>query len=160
MNAELLHDAISLLPEKMLRDVDQLRRQKTVPWKSIAALAACLCLVAGLWTLQNGGIKAESSNAAPDRYYSDDASMESATGNSTSEPMFATVIEVYEDRIVVLPGEELTDIAQPITVMLTDLENVPKLTENQRIRIYYSEKADPLITYQIEIADEEKEEIQ
>lgn len=155
MNAENLQDAISLLPEEMITDVDRLRRKKHTPWKALVAAAACLCLLVGLWRLGNGGIKAESGSAAPDRYYNDDAGMESAESNSQIAPMMiATVMEVQEDRIIVLPGETLTSIAQPITVMLTQLEDIPTLEKNQRIRIYYNEKTHPLIPYKIEIIDE------
>jgi hypothetical protein len=162
MNAENLQDAISLLPEEMLRDVDQLRQKKHTPWKGFVAAAACLCLLAGIWTLQNGGIKAENGSAAPDKScesnslanQNDGTGTEPATGNSQVAPMVATVVELQTDRIVVLPGTVLTDIAQPITVMLTGLEDVPVLTENQRIRIYYNEKSDPLIPYRIEVIDE------
>lgn len=155
MNAEQLQDAISLLPEEMVADVDRLRREKPNPWKGVIAAAACICLLTGLWVLQNGGIKAESGSAAPDRYYSDGAGMESAESNSQIAPMMiATVVEVQEDRIIILPGETLTSIAQPMTVMLTELEEIPKLTKNQRIRIYYKEKTNPLIPYKIEVIDE------
>lgn len=154
MNAEILQDAISLLPEDMIADVDRLRQKKRTPWKGVIAAAACLCLLVGLWSLGNGGIKAESGSAAPDRYYNDDAGMESAESNSQSAPMVATIVEVQDDRIIVLPGEVLTDIAQPLTVMLTGLEEIPELTENQRIRIYYSEKTEPLIPYMIEVINE------
>ena len=155
MNAENLQDAISPLPEEMVADVDQLRRKKPNPWKGVIAAAACLCVLVGLWSLGNGGIKAESGSAAPDRYYNDNAGMESAESNSQVAPgMTATVVEVQEDRIIVLPGETLTSIAQPITVMLTQLEDIPTLEKNQRIRIYYNEKTDPLIPYKIEVIDE------
>ena len=155
MNAENLQDAISLLPEEMVADVDRLRRKKSNPWKGVIAAAACICLLTSLWVLQNGGIKAESGSAAPDRYYSDGAGMESAESNSQIAPMMvATVVEVQEDRIIVLPGETLTSIAQPMTVMLTELEEIPRLTKNQRIRIYYKESTNPLIPYKIEVIDE------
>ena len=155
MNAENLQDAISLLPEEMVADVDRLRRKKHTPWKALVAAAACICLLTGLWTLQNGGIKAESGSAAPDRYYNDGAGMESAESNSQIAPMMvSTVVEVQENQIIVLPGENLTSIAQPITVMLTQLEDIPTLEKNQRIRIYYNEKTDPLIPYKIEVIDE------
>ena len=156
MNAENLQDAISLLPEEMVADVDRLRRKKPNPWKGVIAAAACICLLTGLWVLQNGGIKAESGSAAPDRYYDGGAGMESAESNSQAAPMMiATVVEVQEDRIVVLPDNKiLTVIAQPITVMLTDLEDIPNLTANQCIRIYYKENTNPLIPYKIEVIDE------
>ena len=155
MNAEQLQDAISLLPEEMVADVDRLRQRKSTPWKGVIAAAACICLLTGLWVLQNGGIKAESGSAAPDRYYNDGAGMESAESNSQVAPMMtATVVEVQEDQIIILPGETVTSIAQPMTVMLTQLEDIPQLIKNQRIRIYYKENTNPLIPYKIEIIDE------
>ena len=155
MNAENLQDAISLLPEEMVADVDRLRRKKPNPWKGVIAAAACICLLTGLWVLQNGGIKAESGSAAPDRYYSDGAGMESAESNSQTAPMMiATVVEAQEDQIIILPGETVTSIAQPMTVMLTQLEDIPQLIKNQRIRIYYKENTNPLIPYKIEVIDE------
>lgn len=152
MNAEQLQDAISLLPEKMLYDVDCLRQKKRTPWKGFVAAAACLCLLAGLWTLQNGGIKAESGSSPMERYPVSNAAgdMEYATESSQFAPMFATVLEVYEDRIIV--REEYTCVVKPITVMLTELEEVPTLYSMDRIYIYYSEKTDPLIPYKIEHA--------
>ena len=54
MNPEQLHDAISLLSDDLLVPVDKLRQKKRIPWKSVAALAACACLVVGLWTLFPG----------------------------------------------------------------------------------------------------------
>lgn len=155
MNAENLQDAISLLPEEMLADVDRLRQKKRAPWKGVIAAAACLCLLASLWWLQNGGIKAESGSTAPDRYFNDGAGMEAVDSNShTAAPMVATVVEVQTDRLIVLPGDTLTDVATPITVLLTGLEEIPELTENQRIRIYCTEQTDPLIPYRIEVIDE------
>lgn len=156
MNAENLQDAISLLPEEMVADVDRLRRKKPNPWKGVIAAAACICLLTGLWTLQNGGIKAESGNSAPDRYYSDGAGMESAESNSQIAPMMiATIVKVEEDRIYVYPHSDPPAFySQPTSVLLTELEDIPKLTENQRIRIYFLEKTNPLIPYKIEIIDE------
>lgn len=156
MNAETLQDAISLLPEEMITDVDRLRRKKHTPWKGLVAAAACLCLLVGLWSLGNGGMKAESGSSAPDRYFNySGAGMESDSAESTQTMfMVAKVLEVQEDRIIVLPGETVTSIAQPITVMLTQLEDIPQLTKNQRIRIYYKEETNPMIPYKIEIMDE------
>lgn len=48
MNAEQLHDALTLLPEDLIAEVDALRRaprRKIVYWKRILPVAACLCLV-------------------------------------------------------------------------------------------------------------------
>ena len=148
MNPELLHDAISLLPTDLLADVDHLRQKKAKPWKGLLAAAACLCLVVGLWHILPDDMKAmdaENGNGMGMDYQSAES--------ATAAPMTATVIEVQEDQIIVLPGEVFTD-TQPVTVLLTELEDIPVLEANQNIRIYYSETTDPLIPYRIEVIDE------
>ncbi len=52
ISAERLQDAIGLLPEDMLAPVDALRRKKRMVWKPVAAVAASLLLVVGLYHLQ------------------------------------------------------------------------------------------------------------
>ena len=59
MTEEKLLDAMALLPDGMLEETDRLRQKKRIPWKGIAALAACLCLVAGIWLIQPGSKAAE-----------------------------------------------------------------------------------------------------
>lgn len=63
MKTENLVDALELLPEELLEEADRLRRKKPFPWKGITALAACLCLVAGLWFMIPGQ---KSLDAAPE----------------------------------------------------------------------------------------------
>ena len=75
MNVHSLHDAISLLPEEMLISVDTMRKKKPFPWRSLIGVAACFCLIFGLWlfrpldkasgntAINNGIIKNESSNS-------------------------------------------------------------------------------------------------
>ena len=154
MNAEIFHDAISLLPEELLQDVDALRQKKRTPWKGVIAAAACVCLLMGAWALHNGGIKAESGSSAPNRAEDAGAGMEHSQDCSQISPMEAIIVEVQNDRIIVLPGSTYTSIAEPVTVMLTELENIPTLTKDQRIYIYYTEKTTPLFPYQIEVIDE------
>lgn len=48
MNAEILHDALNLLPEDLIAETDALRQAKKpniIPWKRILPIAACLCLI-------------------------------------------------------------------------------------------------------------------
>ena len=53
MTVEQLHDAIGLLPADLLAETDQLRTaprpRKTVLWKPLLAMAACLTLVLAGW---------------------------------------------------------------------------------------------------------------
>ena len=52
IDAERLQDAITLLPEELLASVDALRKRKRTFWKPVAAVAASLLLVVGLYQLQ------------------------------------------------------------------------------------------------------------
>jgi hypothetical protein len=158
MNAEQFHDALSLLSDDLLEPVDQLRQKKSFPWRSIAALAACACLVVGFWALRPDGLSAENSGAgiAPEQ------EMDGASGSVTEKPessayLSAVVLKVEQDHITVLPGDFLSDIAIPVTVQLTQLDTIPPLKEGQRIKLYYKalpENGDPLVPYRIEIIEE------
>lgn len=64
INTEQLHDALTLLPDDLLEPVDALRQKKRFPWKSLAALAACLCLVVGLWFFFPGAVSMDSANGS------------------------------------------------------------------------------------------------
>ncbi len=158
MNAEHLHDALSLLPDDLLEPVDQLRQKKHIPWKPVAALAACACLVVGLWTLFPGGAKSADNAAgmAPeDGLGGLFDSIEQESGSCAF--LLATVLEVAQDHITVLPGEQATDIAVPVTVQLDKLETIPELEKGQRIKLYCKEYPDndqPLVPYQIEIIED------
>jgi hypothetical protein len=160
MNAEYLHDAISLLPDDLLVPVDKLRQRKPIPWKSVAALAACACLIVGLWSfLPNAGGTKGTDNGAiiePGDGFGgiiDDVVEESTTCAYLS----ATVLEVDKGHITVLPGADLTDVAEPITVKLDRLETIPALEAGQKIKLYYSKFPDnsqPLVPYRIEIIED------
>ena len=155
MNAEQLHDAISLLPEDLLEPVDRLRQKKPVPWRSVTALAACACLVVGLWSLFPGDQKATDNCGAPmepgDGY---SCLTDSIVEESVTEMhLLATVLEVAQDRITVL----LIEKNQSVTVKLDKLETIPPLENGQKIKLYCEEFPDngqPLIPYRIEIAND------
>lgn len=159
MRADILHDAISALPEEFLIPVDKLRqRKKQFPWKSLGALAACCCLVLGLWSLFPPNMKSQdNAGMAPEEgcgNISDGIIQES----ESSSYLLVTVLEVAEDHLTVLSGEHLTDIANPMTVLFDDLKTVPKLLEGQRIKLYckeYPHNGEPLIPYCIELMDNE-----
>lgn len=158
MTPERLHDAISLLPEDLLTPVDALRQKKRLRWQPIAALAACMCLAAGLWLLPigaanekgNGGITGSAGGRG-------DGFMESVTDQIIEEStstytITATVTEVAEEYLIAQP-----EGAEPITVQLNTLEQCPTLSPGQRIRIFCKDvpdMTDPLTPYQIEIIEE------
>ena len=163
MNADLLHDAISLLPDALLEPVDAMRQKKHVPWKSIAALAACACLVVGLWSLFPGNKKAEGNAGcmAPDKGFINNSSSvlgDCITQESASSCyLSAIVLEAAEDYITVLPDNQTINMSTPITVTFESLDSIPELKSGQRIKVYckeFPEGNQPLVPYRIEIIDE------
>ena len=171
MNADNLHDAISLLPEELLTPVDRLRQKKRIPWGSVAALAACLCLVVGLWLFfpgdlvamdsANGGI--ELGEPAEENQYSASVSESlSSAGN-----IAVTVVSIPEEEnqiICRLSGAfgdaGLSAAKAQITVSFENLEQIPTLKPEDTIRIYYKpEQFDThkltVKPYQIEMIKEE-----
>ena len=162
MNADQLHDAITLLPEDLLTPVDRLRQKKRFPWKSILTTAACFCLVLGL-ALGYARIVAPASaeNAA-------DAAggmpMQEVSSQSKAEaPSFVEVVEVAEDYIMVVTAVKNSSdscaLRAPIKLRFEKLEHVPALKVGQILEIYWeTEDYDPLehsITpYRIVISEE------
>lgn len=69
MNAQQIHDALTLLPADLIAETDRKRSQKrkTIPWGRIAAMAACFALVLGCsgYALAIFGAKGGSSKAVP-----------------------------------------------------------------------------------------------
>lgn len=158
MTPERLHDALALLPEDLLTPVDALRQKKRLRWQPIAALAACMCLAAGLWLLPisaanekgNGGIM-ESAGGRGDGFMGSvtDQVIEESSGTYA---LTATVTEVSEEYCIAQP-----EGTEPVTVQLGTLEQCPTLSPGQTIRIFCKEVPDmtvPLIPYRIEIIEE------
>lgn len=58
MTVETLHDAIGLLPADLILETDKKRSRpvKTLPWKRIAAMAACIALILFCGTLFRSGL--------------------------------------------------------------------------------------------------------
>ena len=158
MNPDILQDAISLLPEELLAPVDALRRKKRFRWKPVAALAACLCLVTGLWLFSPASSKESSNGSAmiPEEG-SGDGVIGSITDQITEESTYvysltATVVEVAAEYWIVQP-----DGTEPVTVQLDRLEQPPTLSPGQKVKLYCSEIPDgavPLVPYRIEVIEE------
>jgi len=171
MNVDSLHDAISLLPEELLIPVDRLRQKKRLPWRSVAALAACLCLVVGLWLFfpgdmvamdsANGGI--ELGVPAEENQYSASTSESLSRAGSIT----VTVVSITEEEnqlICTLSGAfedaGLSAAQAQITVSFENLEQIPTLKPEDTIRIYYEpeqfDTSDLIVKpYHIEIIKEE-----
>ncbi len=83
MNAEQIHDALTLLPSDLIEEADRMRsrKPKMQQWKRFAAMAACFALVfcAGWYGVQIFSIKyavAGSTAAAPMMQAAEDAAVE------------------------------------------------------------------------------------
>lgn len=158
MNADMLHDAISQLPEELLAPVDSLRQKKLFHWQPAAAFAACVCLAAGLWLIAPAFSAKNSSGSAIGPEVGFGNSMlgsvaDQITQESTSEySLTVTVVEVSEDAFIAQPyGTE------PVTVKLDELEQLPTLSPGQTVKLYCREIPDgtaPLVPYRIEIIEE------
>lgn len=170
IQAEHIHDALTLLPEELLAPVDALRRKKRVPWKSLTAVAACLCLVAGLWFLLPGAVAMDSSNGSAEHLPADGCGssiFDSITQESEcGKYLTATVVAVHEDHIEILPGEKLPDnatvsMSYAVTVRFDRLETIPTLRQWQFVRLYFreipeiSQENAELFPYRIEIIENE-----
>lgn len=172
MTPETLHDAITLLPEELLIPVDRLRQKKHIPWKSVAGLAACLCLIAGLWFWNPGNQLATDSatgNAAPEHTPMEHTGNSIADGSEHSTAntgVLVTVIATGEDYLLVTyPQPDIfngTTDSEPSAVRLTfeNLAQAPQLQANQTIRIYFEpeqfdEKEMIIRPYQIQIIEED-----
>ncbi len=163
IHPEQLHDALTLLPEDLLISADVLRRKKRIVWRPIAALAACMAMVIGLWFLFPGAVSSENNSSAErgdgivnDSSLSgikDQADPESET---SCEFITATVTKIEASYL-----EVSTDASQTVIVKLERLKTVPELMIGQRIQIYCEDLSDlsqPIVPYQISIVENEKED--
>ena len=166
MTPETLHDAITLLPEDLLIPTDRLRQKKRIPWRSAAALAACLCLVVGLcfWNpgAKNAMDTANGAGATPEC-----EPMENAQHSTADAGVMVTVVAADKDHLLVTdPQPDIiygADISiQPLSTRLTfeNLQQIPSVQEGQTIRIYFKpEQFDKnkmvIKPYKIEIIEED-----
>lgn len=163
IDSQNIHDALNLLPDDLLAPVEAMRQRKRFPWRSVTAVAACLCLGVGLWyffpglTMKNGAAEAMPENGT---------GLIGTHGFSCTGIPMNQELEVYEvsdDHItaVPVPSIELSDdwcvqIAV-ITVNFKNLLVVPELHPGQHIRIYYVKMGkDAVSPYRIEIIKEEE----
>ena len=146
IDAERLQDAISLLPEELLSPVDALRQRKRVFWKPVAAVAASLLLVVGLYQLQpaqntsdKGSFLEDAAEHAPaDR---GDGYVEEYAGNSIEHStnlsayfLPAKITEIAEDHLVVtLPAGESAK------VFFDNLEEPSSFSVGDDITLYFPE---------------------
>ena len=168
MNAETLQDAITLLPEDLLIPVDRLRQKKRVPWKSLVAVAACLCLLVGLrFALPGDLVAMDSANGGIEVGAPAQENQHSASSESVSPARFmtATVVDISKDRVLCAlsdaPEDGGSSAAQrELTVSFENWEQIPALKPEDTIRIYYAPEqydADEGIVkpYRIEVIKEE-----
>lgn len=157
MKAERIMDAMNYLPDELLEQTDRLRQRKKNYWKPLVAVAACLCLVVGLWFL-NPGLKAANGAAPESDFLADDAGAGSINQESGSTAgIVARVYEVHDEYILVqyVYANGFCD-GIPQKVSLEELEQIPVLKAGQLITIYAQQSADPqeLEAYKIIIEED------
>lgn len=163
MNGEKLMDAMNLLPDDLLEATNALRTRKRTHWKPIVALAACLCLVVGMWLI-NPGAKAEDSASGTNqergepigqllhRYDASFSNADQPTGVITqhsfsgTEYVDVTVVKNYGTVISVAKGwrENYAIDGPGDFVSLEGFDSIPQLTPGQYLRIRFP---DPLTGY-------------
>lgn len=147
MTPQKLMDAMNYLPEELIEKTDALRQKKRNHWKSWAALAACLCMAVGAVFMVPGAKSADNASGAGEYEYMDEdadtigsAQLESGSTGG----IIVYVHEVYEDYIVVEYSEWSATCdcvkIRLVKVQLEGLENIPKLSVGQKIRIYTDEE--------------------
>lgn len=165
MNAEMLMDAINLLPDDILEQVDALRQRRHIPWKSLTALAACLCLVAGLWLFPPVGKSAQNMESAGASCI-EDGSMHTLT--EAEDPLFpadapdlqtvtdhpfcqaeyvdVTVVGIYDGMIGVVKGWQTDHTIDGLgeLISLAYMQQPLTLSPGDHLRIWFG---DPLQGY-------------
>lgn len=154
MTPQQLHDALNFLSDDLLEQTDALRQRKRFSWKPLAALAACACLVAGLYLFAPSMASKDSAECAEDKgssYHSESAFGTYFTGE---------ILTVQTDKIEV----QTTDTRQIVTVSLSALTDIPALVPGQHVRIYSQNEeaaagssSTELIPYKIEIIDNKED---
>ena len=139
INAEHIHDALTLLPEDLIATADALRRKKHFRWQPIAALAACACVAAGLWLFTPGA--GSTANDGASMELSDRGEAES----TTAKPLEGIITQVSEDFILVIPD----GCTQEVTVTFENLELIPPFSPGQSVRIYCKEDLVGTITSEV-----------
>lgn len=166
MIPDTLHDAISLLPQDLLIPVDRLRQKKRVPWKSAAALAACLCLVVGLW-FSNPPVKVATDSANGKGEEAEYEPMATHQFSTTASGIAVKVLRVEEKHLVVaqeepekLSDENISLQLPSLQLTFENLEQMPQVQAGQTIRIYFEpeqfdENSMTVRPYKIEIVKED-----
>ncbi len=144
IDAERLQDAITMLPEELLAPVDALRQQKRALWRPLAAVAASLLLVVGLYHLQPGQKTAENGAFLEDA--AEGAQVEDYRGNSAEHStnlaaysLTATVKIIEKDHLVVTLAN-----GETAKVFVDNLEEPKELTPGAEITLCFDQKPEDL----------------
>ena len=106
MTPELLLDALEHLPESYLAEADGLQKQKKRIWPTVAALAACLCLVIGLWHLPGGQKSADNASSIKTESLVEDSL--TGTTDLVTAKLTCQILQVTEEEIILEPIESDT----------------------------------------------------
>lgn len=164
MNAETLHDAISLLPADLVAEADRIRTRKPriIPWKRYAAMAACFALTVscGLFAmnflapkgateaaLQAPAAAAPLAPAADEAPAEEAARFDSASGSVITEeaakenavPNAAEPEESVRDASSIICHRVETPV-KPTTVAFSSQSAVKLITSRKELESYLTEK--------------------
>lgn len=101
MKPEHLLDALEHLPETYLAEAELLQKPKKRIWPTVAALAACLCLVIGLWHLPGGQKSSDNASSMKAESFIED-SLTGTTDRGTAQ-LTCRVIKVTKEEIILEP---------------------------------------------------------
>lgn len=116
MTPEYLLDALEYLPESYLAEAEKLQKQKKRIWPTVAALAACLCLVLGLWQLPNGRKASDNATSMEAESFLEDGLIGSSTSGRGTVYLSCRIVQVTEEAITleaVEPGI-ITTLTLPV----------------------------------------------
>lgn len=134
MTPEHLLDALEHLPESYLAEADGLRKQKKRIWPSVAALAACLCLVIGLCKLPDGQKTTDNATSIKTESFEE----ESLTGTTdlVSAKLTCKILQVTSEEIVLDPVE--SDLLNLLAIPATDPAITFSAEVGQQVTLTYT----------------------
>lgn len=157
MTAETLHDAIGLLPADLVAETDRIRtrKQKIIPWKRYAAMAACFALVlgCGLIAMERFAPKGATeaalqapAAAAPLAPVTDEAPAEEITNDtvtreeSAAEEAHAPNKSAGSGETAEILCHRVETPVKPTTVSFSSQSTVTLITSRKELVTYLAEK--------------------
>ena len=157
--AEKLFDAVTEIRDDLIEEAQRyVFPERKIPYRRIAAMAACLVVIVGLTAAMRSGIFRMGSNSSDgmsgdtngagwiDGSEDADRDENAATGESAppeaaeSTTFTAVVLEIHDSYLLVEPleGEAVLSSADRIEVPTGELENLPELQTGDQVAVTFS----------------------